>query len=305
VRSRFAVLSVGLVGVLVGACTRSNPAFGGEGTDGGKDDDATDPSAEDDEGDDDDDSADDEGSEVETSNVDDGADTGVVDEAPSTDMGPVSTSGGVCEVFPPVRFDVKAMDGIGAVEAVCGGAQAWHGAVLTAMENELTIEVCADNTCECGADVDVVTLTFEDLAPSPVDAIANLPEACVAVMVTRHAEADGCTVAFIVVEQIDVQADFPLYLATSSAAPDWGLAVPVAQRGEALEVCEGQDCDGVPAGEYSMVLGELGPLAPGESGQLLMNPYAGPQATYEVTDLFSRIDGACEEALGWAGLVVR
>jgi hypothetical protein len=301
VRSRFVVLSVGLVGVLVGACTRDNPAFGDEGTDGGKDDDATDPSADDDDDDEvGDDAVDDEGSEVETSNVDDGQDTGVVDEGSSTE-GPSSTSGGVvCGESPPVTFDVKVMDSNDdPVDPVCGAARAWGGTVLTAAENELTVEVCPVDGCDCMGLEQPTTFVFENLAPTPVDALPT-PEACITLTVARFGVDGDCGVDWIAVEDGDGSAEVPLYLAASSDTPGWGLATPTPGFGAPFDTCEMQACDDMPVGDWTMLFDSV-ELAPSESGPLGMDPYGnGNTAPYEITNVYSRIDSDCNHWLGWA-----
>lgn len=296
VRRRLAVFAVA---ALVGACTRDNPEFGDERTETAGDDEGSPSEADDDDGvddvvDDDDD----------TGTVDDGQSSGVVDDGFESTTS--TTSGGVgCEVPAPVPFDVKAEDdNLAPIPAVCGTATAWHGAVVAmGAPNRFTIAVCADATCSCEVPDELVTLTFEDLYPTPVDAVTGMSDACVALMLTRATEDNGCGVEFILVESIAEQADFPMYLATSSPAPGWSLTVPAAELGDPLDTCEVHECDGSVPGDYTMALAGARPIAPGESGVVTLNPYAGVATDYAVTTLYSRITSDCRVAIGWAAVL--
>ncbi len=285
------------VAVLVVACTRDNPEFGDERTETEGDDDGSQSEAHDD----DDDGVDDDAG---TESVDEGESSGVVDDGFESESS--TTSGGVgCEVPAPVSFDVKAADANQAsIEPVCGDAAAWHGAVMEAgAPNRFSIALCPDAACTCEVPEQIVTLTFEDLYPTPVDAVTGMSAACVALMITRATEDDGCGVESIVVESIAEDAAFPMYLATSTPAPMWGLTVPAAELGDPLDVCEVHECGGSVPGDYTMSLAGARPIAPGDTGVVNLNPYAGVATDYAVTTLYSRITSDCGVALGWAAVL--
>jgi hypothetical protein len=296
-----------VVGALSLACTRDNPAFGREdgdskGDDGEGGDDVADDVADDDDGDGDagtSASSQDAGDDVVSST--DGGDDGTSDSIGDA----TSTGGDTCDVPATVPFDVLAFDAAGdEIAPACGDTFVWQGAVLPgASDSEMVVAVCPDTTCDCDGSEQFVTLEFTELEPSPVDALGRAADSCVALMVSRRLETDGCGVAWIVVESIAAQADWPMYLAASSGDPGWSIVVPEATLGDPLDVCDTEQCGASPPGDYEMWIGdEFGPVAPGQSAPIVLNPYAGVPHDYEATSLFARIDGACQRAIGWAAV---
>lgn len=302
-----------VVGVAVAlSCTRDNPAFG-DSADGDKttgDDGETIASGDDGRTDADDDGGPGSNSST-TGGDDDPADASVddgLDDGTSDTLG-ATTGTAECDRPKPTLFDVEAVDeNTGdSVPPMCGGVVTFRGAVGSgAMPHEITIAVCPDSSCNCEALAEPVVLTFVDLVPSPADQLEGQTNPCVALMVSRRSEDDGCGVEWIAMETLVVSADFPAYMATSAAEPSWSLVVPPATLGEPIDVCEVGDCGVDPQpGDYELMVGDVGPIEPGGTVGGVFNPYAGIEAPYDVTALFARVDSSCTPFLGWAAIATR
>lgn len=296
------------------ACTRGNPAFG-EGTDGGTAQSEGEGSATRSTSDPSDPSVASMTGNVEsgetsaTSPVDTGDDAIDPTETtdPETDSGNPGTTGGTmtCEVGKPPSFEIYMFDAnANPVDPACGGTTQILGPVTPGeAPNQLVIRSCINDTCEC-ADGDELTLVFENLSPSPVDAIDNGDNACVSLAWSRAADDDGCRVTWLLVETQVVNADHPRFMASNVATPDWSLVMPPAAIGPSIERCEEDTCSTAP-GLYTMMLGDHGPIAPGEAPvPAMFNPYTNGDAPYDVYAQFAQVQDDCSVNVGWAAIEI-
>ncbi len=290
--------------VCAGGCTRPNPAFDideatspgtgpvagdADGTDAGPDDAGT--------------------SSASTTAVTTTGDTGaVVDDGsaddpttPMTDSGS-SEGGASCSVARQPLFSIEAFDGLGnPVQLQCGVNNAFTGIVANAGGGDsLTLDRCPSGGCSCGvSEVDPLTLQFIDLFPVPSAAVDFAATPCVSISIFTAPDDAGCDVLSASMESAQGVVDFPLYIATNGFEASSLLLPPISLQ-EPARLCEMHECqaDAVP-GRYSLFFGDTGPISPGDSATVIMDPYASGGTTYEVHDRFSYIDEACETHVGW------
>lgn len=299
-----------LIVVLASACTRGNPAFGDGTAMGSSDGSATAPST---------------SEPNDTSHTGDPSMTGSVDSSvtspssdasddahdPTTTDDPTVTSDPLdpdlganeCFVPKPPIFDVVVFDAkSNPIEMPCESVSQIGGPVVAASGNQLVIRICENDTCDC-EEGDEHTIEFIDLDPMPVDAINDAENGCVTVSVARGPDND-CRVQWMVMESRVVAADYPAFMATNSATPQWGLVVPAPMLGPEVELCAEGVCAAAEPGFYSMMLGPLGPLEPGGApGSMMLDPYAsGVTLTYDVHPQFAQVGENCEPAIGWAAI---
>lgn len=299
----FVLTAVALL--LATACTRVNPEFSDDRAEGGK---TTKPGEDDDIGDDDvadDDSAEDDATTFATTFEDVGpSGTGIGSDDGATTSTQGTTGADECALSQPVHFDVSAFDSNGAsIPAVCGDTFSWQGAVsTTATPHELVLLDCG-GSCSCDGEGATVLLSFSALAPSPADLLEGSEMDCFSITVARRPRGENCMVEWILVESISSSADYPSFMATSSADPGWSLSVPPAILGDPIDDCPSDVCQPPLPGEYQMFLDGNGPIDPGTSLPVDLNPYAGVGATYDVTNLYAQVDGGCATRLAWAAIV--
>jgi hypothetical protein len=295
-------IAVLALAALSAACTGFNPEFDHDGAGPDRTDDGV--STDDIVDGDDDRGTTDEPATTTGDDVGDSSDaTTLADDGATESAG--TTVGEGCALSEPVLFDVIARDSSDNVlPPMCGGTSTWRGAVTTGLApNELLVAEC-DGACVCGVDPTTTHLRFTALEPSPADLLPEGAMDCFFVSVARSAETDGCTVEWIIVESLATSADFPSFLAASSGDPSWSVVVPGATLGQVIEPCEVHNCDpSLQPGHYELFLGADGPIAPGTTVAVDLNPYAGVETTYDITALFAQVNEACKERLGWAAIL--
>jgi hypothetical protein len=278
--------AIGLVFTTMIACARQNPAF--------------DPKREAGEGADDDG----DGTTLATSAADDEQATEALTTSPtitgddmtSIDSGTSGEPDG-CSVR-PTPFDVQvSREFVGPVDLECGRINTFIGRVLAVFDSGWRMTMCT-RMPGCGPCPIVeapINLDLIDLVGMP-PGLSDFD--CIAVGIDVSPREAGCEVIALWIEPATGEADFPSYIATNVAKPS-SFVLPEIALADAIEPCADIQCNGISGGHHRLAFGTDIPIAAGETIQLMLNPYGGVPAVYDVTASFAFVDQQCREHIGW------
>lgn len=209
-----------------------------------------------------------------------------------------------CDVPDHALFDVSITDSANnAVGLVCGQVSTFTGIVGNmAAPNTLVLLTCPNGACSCASEETPLTFTFTDLEPSPMAVVDFAANGCIALAV-GSAEGVGCEREVMWIERAGAKADYPLYFATNGFEAS-SFFLPDVTLGRPLRSCDDVACQRTkPPGVYPLWFGQLGPISPGDSAIVKLDPYAsGADLNYEVHNRFAYVDEACEPHVGWTAV---